>query len=122
MRGYDLYYSQIQDVYREPSSDPQKMSTWYYYADRFCMLEKYKEYFSKIVVFKSRLYNAMYVVNTAFFTKSINKCNALLKSLIEGIGWPITLLCLVLFFLRILIKALFFLPKRLIRLILKYYK
>lgn len=79
--GKDLYYSQIKDVFREPSTNEDKMKTWYYYADRFVLIDNYKNYFSKWDNIKAKLYNALLIVYISCHIKSNEKRNNLIKSL-----------------------------------------
>ena len=81
LSGYDLYYTRAQDVFREPSTNVDKMKTWYYFADRYTLIDKYSKYFSKRTERKSKKYNGKLVARYAFCTKSINKTINLLKNL-----------------------------------------
>lgn len=101
--GYDLYYSQKQDVYREPSTNPDKLQTWYYFADRFVLIDNYKSFFGKNIVFNSKIYNGVLVFKFAFYTKSFNKGSALIKNLIKKIGIFMTVICSIIAAVNLLI-------------------
>lgn len=91
--GYDLYYSQKQDVYREPSTNPDKMKTWYYFSDRFAMIEKYKKYFGRKTYTKAKLYNTILVLTVASSIDD-HKRKDLIKYLSKCVGRIMTLYCL----------------------------
>lgn len=95
LNGYDMYYSQKQDVYREPSTNPEKQKTWYYFADRFVLIDNYKNYFKKSVVFKSRITNGTIVCKFAFYTLSFKKGIKLINNLRKEVGILMTLICLI---------------------------
>lgn len=95
LNGFNLYYSQIQDVYREPSTNPDKFTTWYYFVDRFVLIDSYEHFFRKIKVFKSRYANGIVVCKFAFYSKSFRKWMDLIKNLKKEIGIFLTVLCIV---------------------------
>lgn len=93
LNGYDVFYSQEQDVYREPSSNPDKLQTWYYFVDRFVLINKYKSFYSDNIVFKSKVYNGTVVCKSAIYTKSFKKSSGLIRNLKNEIGIVITIFC-----------------------------
>lgn len=101
--GYDLYYSQKQDVYREPSTNPDKLQTWYYFADRFVLIENYKRFFGNGTVIKSKIYNGVLVFKFAAYTKSFKKGWALVKNLNKQIGILMTVISSVIAFVSLLV-------------------
>lgn len=107
LNGYDLYYSQTQDVYREPSTNPNKMQTWYYFVDRFVLINNYKSFFTRIVFFKSKIYNGIIVSEFAIYTKSFEKFKDLIKNLKKQIGVLMTGFCLVISIFYLIIKVFF---------------
>ena len=115
LKGHDLFYSQKQDVYREPSTNKDKMKTWYYFEDRFTLIEQYKNYYSGTAVVKAKLYNAFVVETYAVDTKSVEKGFDLIRKLKERIGIPITITSLCLFSFKVFYKVITMIPRRIAR-------
>ena len=107
LNGYDLYYSQIQDVYREPSTNPNKFQTWYYFADRFALIDNYKSFFRKTVIFRSKLHNGILVCKYACYTKSFDKGNEIIRSLMKQLGIFMTVICFVIAVCYVFIEFIF---------------
>lgn len=98
--GFDLYYSQKQDVFREPSTNPDKMKTWYYFADLFTMIKKMSLFFDKFTVFKAKSYNTLIVIKFSCEIKNTEKRKTLLKNLFNEVGVFLFVYCFVLFYGR----------------------
>lgn len=113
--GFDIYYSHKQDVYREPSTNPDKLKTWYYFADRFTLIDKYKKHFDNRTIIKSKTYNAMITITYAIRTHSFSKCKNLIKSLSEKIGWQYTILSALMCGIKLLVKCVLYFPRKLKR-------
>ena len=103
LNGYDLYYSQKQDVYREPSTNPDKLQTWYYFADRFVLIDNYKHFFGKNVVLRSKIYNGVLVFKFAVYTLSFKKGWDLIKNLNKQIGLFMAFICFVIAFVNLFV-------------------
>lgn len=104
LAGFDLYYSQTQDVYREPSTNQDKFKSWYYFADRFTLINKYEKVFTKKDNANAKRYNGKIVASFAFGTRSINKAIDLLKNLSKKLDFFTFINCVSYAFFRKLFR------------------
>lgn len=100
LNGYDLFYSHKTEVYRELSTNPDKMKTWYYFADRFKFIKNYKKYFSKTSVLGAKIYHALSVMNFTAYTGSIKKSISIIQNLMKCVGIFITCFCFIIIFIK----------------------
>lgn len=121
LAGFDLYYSQTQDVYREPSTNQDKFKTWYYFADRFTHINRYSSFFAKKETAKAKRYNGKIVASFSFGTRSIKKAYDLLKNLSKKLGCFTFIICVTCAFFRKIIRLPISIPVRIYRKI-KYKK
>ena len=105
--GYDLFYSQKQDVFREPSTNPNKMTTWYYFSDRFTMIKKNAFLFDKKTVYKAKFYNTLLVMDYAYKINSIERRNNLLKNLLKEVGLGLFVYSLATFYRKAFFNKMF---------------
>lgn len=115
LNGYDLYYSQNQDVYREPSTNKNKFQTWYYFADRFVLIDNYASFFTKKIVLQSKISNGILTCKSAFYTKSFKKWITLIKNLNKQLGIIITIICILIALLTLFVNLFPFLLKKIMK-------